>query len=105
MDGIVGATFSESEVEKVLEEASEDYLYKYISKAVGQFYKGALSWEPSEEDIEVCRMLVDYGEKINLAEKLQDGLKSAIKKNDWTFHQIVYQARSALVTYDENYVL
>ena len=50
-------------------------------------------------------MLIDYGNKINVAEKLQDGLKSAILKNEWSFNQIIYQALSALDKFDEVYGL
>lgn len=95
----------EEQIQDAIDEYSEDHLYSYLQKSISDLHKGAVNWKSSEKDLEGCKMLIDYGDKINVAEKLQDGLKSAILKNKWSFNQIIYQALAALKTYDENYTL
>ncbi len=105
LSAVVGADFSEKNVEDALYESSEYHLFNFIKNTISEYHKAASSWKESDSDIDNCYLLMDYGDRINLAEKLQDGLKSAIQKNKWSFNQIIYQAKAAINTYDETYGL
>lgn len=105
IDGLISNILSEDIVEKVMGKASELKLYFFIRETASFLHKAADKWDPSEKDLEACHCIVVNGDRINLAEKLQDGMKSALVSGKWSFNQIVYQAMAALNTYDEHYTL
>lgn len=76
---------------------------RFIKRRVSEVYSGARNWKMSKRDSDNCDLILEYAEKVLVGEKLQAGLRSAVKKNEWSFNQIVYQAVAAINTYDEYY--
>jgi|GEM_PF-2937086 len=97
--------FLEDSLIEVIGSMDNHQMYDYIKNVVGNYHTEANYWEPSDKDLEICTILTDYGDKIDLREKLSHGLKSAVKKDKWSFQQITYQAMAALNNYDEIYTL